>query len=90
MSGERHDARTATFDFDGRQVEVTYLPALWRATVDGKTFESRRLDEALVEVLDSPARSSTALVRLVVDVLDWALLGQSGWTPGTQSPRKAD
>ena len=68
---ESHDGRTATFDFNGGKVEVTYLPAVWRVTVGDKTAESRRLDEALANFLESPRE----VTRLAVDILHWALTG---------------
>jgi hypothetical protein len=71
---------TATFDFKGTAVDVTYtpallrVPALWRATAGGNTSESRRLDDALSGVFDVTG-SPRALVVLLLDVLDWAPRG---------------
>jgi hypothetical protein len=71
---------TATFDFKGMAVDVTYtpallrVPALWRATTGGNTSESRRLDDALSGVFDVRG-SPRALVVLLVEVLDWAPRG---------------
>jgi hypothetical protein len=63
------DAPTATFDFKGSDVEVAYLPALWRATVGANTSESRRLD-ALTAVV-GPSAWSPDIARLAVEVMQW-------------------
>ena len=66
------DAPTAAFEFEGQPLEVTYLPKLWRVTTEGASFENRRLDTALADALGwSPTRSSTRLVQLEVDVMEW-------------------
>jgi hypothetical protein len=64
------DAPTATFDFKGSEVEVAYLPAVWRATVGDNTCENRRLDDALSAVV-GPSAWSPDIARLAVEVMQW-------------------
>jgi hypothetical protein len=70
VSNDLDGSKTATFDFGGKAVEVTYTPAIWVVRVGDRVVEHRRLDEALEEVLGKSAR----LAKLAVDVLDWAML----------------
>jgi hypothetical protein len=60
--------RTATFDYRGQAVEVTYVAPGWRVRVGTQEAESRRLDEALEATLGKSAK----VANLVVEVLAWA------------------
>ena len=76
--GNGDEGRTGTFDFRGQSLTVTCHPARWGVDSDGQHAESRRLDEALEEVL-----GSRQITKLAVDVLEWALVSDAASTRGS-------
>jgi hypothetical protein len=67
-------SKTAHFDFDGKTVQVTHTPPMWQVRSGDQVGDSRRLDEALESLFGRPPLTSrsTALVRLSVEILQWA------------------
>ena len=60
-------AKTASFDFDGRSVQVSFTRPYWKVRFGDQLGEGRRLDDALEAVLGR----SNAVVKLSVDILQW-------------------
>jgi hypothetical protein len=62
------EPRTQTFEFAGETLEMTYVGPQWRIEVDGRIVETRRLDDALIEIYGE----SRSLVKLMVELMTWA------------------
>ena len=61
-------SKTENFDFGGGSVQVTFTRPNWKVRFGDQLGEGRRLDDALEAVLGR----SNAVVRLSVEILQWA------------------
>lgn len=58
---------TASFDFGGNPVQVSFTRPNWKVRFGDRRAEGRRLDDALEAVLGR----SDAVVKLSVEILQW-------------------